>query len=216
MEIFIHYIIYFHAICGFLALMFGGIAITTKKGSLYHRKAGIFYFWGMTGVFITAVFVSIMHEHPFLLMVGFFSYHMICTGYRALYLKNQHLDQKAEWIDWLISVIAGLFNISLIIWGIYTFQKTGNQIGIVAIVFGLIGSRLVYTNTRKFIKKPEEKNHWIMSHIGGMMGGYIATSTAFLVVNISFLPQLVIWLAPAAIGVPFIYYQIGKFKSTKG
>lgn len=215
MENFITVTIYFHALCGFVALLSGGIAMATRKGGKAHRKAGQFYFWGMTGVFVTAVFVSIMHVLPFLLMVAFFSYHMVCTGYRALYLKKLHLNQKPRLIDWFISGIAGLFNLSLIIWGWYTFQKSGNQIGIVAIVFGIIGSGFAYSGLKKIIRKPLDKNHWIKTHIGGMMGGYIATWTAFLVVNISFLPQLVVWLAPAAIGVPFIVYHISKFNLPK-
>lgn len=187
--------------------------MATQKGSKPHRTAGKIYFWGMTGVFITAVFVSIMHNIPFLLMVGFFSYHMVCSGYRALSLKKLHLTQKPKVIDWAIAVVAGLFNIALLMWGIYNKFIVQENMGIVAIIFGLIGIQIVFTDVRKFFKKPSEKNHWLFSHIGGMMGGYIATWTAFLVVNINFLPALVIWLGPAALGVPFIVYQLRKIKS---
>lgn len=213
MEDFIQYTIYVHAFFGFMALLSGGIAMATSKGGKLHRTAGKFYFAGMTGVFITAVFVSIMHDNPFLLMVGFFSYHMVCSGYRALYLKKLHLNQKPALTDWLIAITAGTFNILLLAWGARLYLQTGNHIGIVAMVFGIFGCRTVYADVKKFIKKPSEKNHWLLSHISGMMGGYIATWTAFLVVNIDFLPQLVVWLAPTAIGVPFIVYFTRKFKT---
>lgn len=37
-----------------------------------------------------------------------------------------------------------------------------------------------------------------------MVGSYIASVTAFLVVNIEFLPPVLIWLAPTAVLVPLI------------
>jgi uncharacterized membrane protein len=209
MDQFILYSIYFHAACGLVALISGGIALSTPKGGKVHRMAGKFYFGGMTGVFITAIYVSLYKHIPFLLMVGFFSYHMICSGYRSLYLKKLHLDQKPAWIDWLIIAVAGIFNLCLTGWGIWQWMND-EKLGIVALVFGLIGLQFVYRDMRKFFKKPENKNHWIISHISGMIGGYIATWTAFLVVNITFLPPLLLWLGPIVVGVPFIIYHTRK------
>src|SRR4051812_26417176 len=117
MELFIKSIIYFHAMCGFVALLTGGIAMSTPKGGAVHRLAGKFYFFSMTGVFITAVYVSIVHDIPFLLMVGFFSYYMACSGYRSLYLKRLHLEQQPETLDWVITAVAGTFNAGLFCWG---------------------------------------------------------------------------------------------------
>ena len=182
------------------------------KGKHLHRLAGKIYFYGMSGVFVTAVLVSLAKNLPFLLMVGFFSYHMVCSGYRALYLKKLHIQQKPELIDWLLSIVAGAFNTALLIWGIYKQLRLSQPAGIIAIVFGLIGIQFVIVNIRRFFKKPNDKSHWLQSHIGGMMGGYLATWTAFLVVNINFLPPLLTWLGPTAIGLPVIFYHIRRVR----
>lgn len=208
----LRFIIYLHALSGFTALLAGGLAMGAAKGKHLHRLAGKIYFYGMTGVFVTAVLVSLAKNLPFLLMVGFFSYHMVCSGYRALYLKKLHIQQRPSYIDWLIAAIAGTFNTTLLAWGIYKLVLYSQPVGIIAVVFGLIGMQFVFQNLRTFFRKPKEKNHWLQSHIGGMMGGYIATWTAFLVVNISFLPPLVVWLGPMAIGIPVIIFHIRKVK----
>jgi len=214
MEAFLAYSIYFHAFCGFVALVAGGISMAAEKGRPLHRIAGKIYFGAMTGVFITAVYVAAIRQNVFLLMVGFFSYHMICSGYRALYLKKLHREQKPSLTDWFIASAAGIFNLILLGWGLYAAFIRQDTIGIVAMVFAFTGLGYVYADVKKFFVRPAEKNHWLISHVNGMIGGYIATWTAFLVVNITFLPALVLWLGPAAAGVPVIIYFIRKIKAS--
>ena len=63
----------------------------------------------MTGVFVTAIALSILKSLAFLFMVGFFSYYFVVRGYRQLYLKGLGRTQKAAAIDWFITGIALLF-----------------------------------------------------------------------------------------------------------
>jgi uncharacterized membrane protein len=73
-----------HIICGFAALLTGFLSMLNRKGGKGHRLTGRIFFIGMTGVFVTSTGISIFKNIPFLLMVGFFSYHMACSGYRIL------------------------------------------------------------------------------------------------------------------------------------
>ena len=73
--------------------------------------------------------------------------------------------------------------------------------------------RGVRSDFKRFTVPPTEKNHWLFSHISGMIGGYIATITAFTVQNIQMNPSWVPWLAPTAILVPFLVMTIKKFKN---
>lgn len=50
-------------------------------------------------------------------------------------------------------------------------------------------------------------------HIGKITGGYIAATTAFVVVNNTFLPPLLAWLAPGVLGNIYIVYWIRKMKA---
>ncbi|HTI12311.1 MAG TPA: hypothetical protein VL832_27250 [Puia sp.] len=200
-----------HIIGGTVALLSGLFAITTQKGGKNHRLSGKFYFGGMTAVFISAVALSIGHHKPFLLMVGFFSYYMVVRGYRILYLKKLGKGQKPTGLDWAIVIIAGAFIVYLLCWGI-VFVVWGVGMGIVAIVFGALGCLFLRNDLNKFIRGPKEKMHWWYTHIGGMGGGYIATLTAFVVVNIELKPGWILWLIPAAIGVPVILVTIARYK----
>lgn len=201
-----------HITGGTVALVSGLFSMFSVKGSPTHRLAGKVYFWGMTAVFIGALLVALGHKREFLLMVAFFSYYMTVRGYRILYLKKLHERQKATMLDWVISVVSGVFKLCLLGWGIRALLQ-GNSMGIVAIAFGVIGSSFLVSDIRQFFNPPKEKMHWWYGHISSMGGSYISAVTAFVVVNIQ-LPQLqwTLWVLPAVIGGTLIGRTIRKYK----
>ncbi|HLP32398.1 MAG TPA: hypothetical protein VK202_02935, partial [Bacteroidia bacterium] len=72
-------------------------------------------------------------------------------------------------------------------------------------------ARNTYAQFQGEEKLKEIRKHRINTHLGNMSGAYIATVTAFLVVNVDFIqPGWLVWLFPSVIGVPFIFYQIRK------
>ncbi|KAA3603922.1 MAG: DUF2306 domain-containing protein [Calditrichaeota bacterium] len=203
-----------HIICGFVSLVVAPLAMITKKGGKSHKSWGKIYFVGMTGVAITGVFISILKSIPFLLMVSVFSYYFVAYGYRIIYLKNLHKDQKPTRLDWEIAIVTGLFNIGLICFGIYQIlNQTSNSFSYIAIVFGIVGIQTVYSNSKLFWKKPTDPKHWFYSHIGGMVGSYIATVSAFSATNFYFLPTVLRWLWPTILGVPLIIFWIKHYKN---
>lgn len=211
MVIFLRIVLVLHILGGFSALVTGALAMLSRKGGPLHRLNGKIYFGAMTAVFISAVILSIAHHIPFLLMVGFFSYHMVVRGYRALYLKKLGRGQKAAALDWAIILGAAGFIFYLVIWGIKQ-ATAGNGFGYVGIVFGSLGSSFLISDVRKFLRPPTEKMHWWFTHIAGMCGGYIAAVTAFVVTNVHLNPGWVLWLLPTAIGAPMIARTIAKYK----
>jgi uncharacterized membrane protein len=199
-----------HIAGGTTALITGLIAMLTKKGGRAHRLNGKLYFGGMTFVFITSIYMSIAHDIPFLLMVGFFSYFLVCRGYRILFLKKLGQGGKAMPIDWTIAVVGLLAGIGLIAYGAAVAGR--NFIGYVAIVFGGLSILFSIRDMRLFRNGASEKMHWWYGHIAAMGGGYIATVTAFMVVNIKFLPGIVVWLTPTVVGGILIGATIRKYK----
>lgn len=211
MELFLRIVLILHIIGGFLALTSGLIAMTARKGGRLHRLNGKIYFGGMTAVFVSAVILSIAHHIPFLLMVGFFSYYLVVRGYRILFLKKLGRGQRPAVLDWVIVLVAGGFIVYLLGWGIMNAIR-GVGFGFVAIVFGGLGSSFLAGDVRKFLRPSIEKMHWWYTHIASMCGGYIATVTAFVVVNVQMNPGWVPWLLPTAIGAPLIARTIVKYK----
>jgi len=87
--------------------------------------------------------------------------------------------------------------------------------GIVAIVFGLLGMRLAFVQMKSFIVKPKEKMFWWYSHLGNFIGSYIAAWTAFSVVTLpAVFPHagFALWLWPTAVGVPAIVVTTVYYK----
>ncbi len=211
-ESFLKVMLWLHIAGGTFALLTGLGAMLTAKGSKTHRSFGKVYFWSMTTVFVSALILSIGHSKLFLLMVAFFSYYLTVRGYRILYLKGLGTTTKANWVDWTISLLAGTFILLLITWGAYEFIQ-GDTMGIVAMVFGGIGSTFLVNDLRSYFGPAPEKMHWWFGHIAGMGGSYISAVTAFVVVNIS-IPGFswVLWLVPSIIGGSLIGRTIRKYK----
>lgn len=204
--------LWLHIAGGTLSLLSGLGAMFTKKGSVPHRTSGKIYFWSMTTVFVTALALSIGHNQMFLLMVAFFSYYLTVRGYRMLYLKGLSAGQRAKWVDWLITTVAGLFIIFLFGWGANAFYN-GDHMGIVGMVFGGIGISYLAADLKNFLGSPPEKMHWWFGHITSMGASYIAASTAFVVVNIS-IPGFgwVPWIVPSIIGGILIGRTVRLYK----
>ena len=216
MEQFIRYSILIHVIAGCVALLSGLGAILLRNNIKKHRPFGKVYFWCMTIIFVTSLYVSFYKEIWFLLFVSVFSYYSCITAFRALSLKKLHMGQKPKAVDWLIEIINVLFNTGFIIFGM-VILKHNTTFAIICFVFGGLGLFTTYRNTIRFRGKPMHKNHWLIAHIGGMLGSYIGAFTAFLVNNNGRWihgPEILAWLGPTVVFVPFIIYETRKYKSS--
>lgn len=204
-----------HIAAGFISLVTGLISILSLKGGKIHKKSGKIYFYSMTIVFVTAIIIASYRFNRFLFLIAFLSYYSVFAGVRKLRLKNLHKNQKPKWYDWTAGIFNGIANLFFIGLGIYYSIENGFFSGgaLLSVGFGIGGLLISYVNLKPFIIKPNKSCHWYLSHIGNMLGGYIATSTAFLVtINGKFEiinPSLGFAL-PSIIGVPLIVYWIKK------
>jgi uncharacterized membrane protein len=194
-----------HIVGGALSLLSGLGAILFKKGRRNHKVSGKIFYYSMNCVAISALILSGIKESEFLFMIGVFSFYMNFMGYRSV--KNKSLRPKAK--DWIV-VSLGFANGILML-------STGN---LVLMVFSGITIFLTMSDCWAFIvvlrKKELPKAQWLSHHIGRMMGAYISTTTAFLVVNVKgFEPSWLVWLFPSIVGGPLIAYFIIKFTESK-
>jgi uncharacterized membrane protein len=172
-----------HIISGFVSLGCGLLSMINKKGARQHRLTGKIFFTGMTGVFITATFIAIVKNIPFLFMVGFFSYYLASSGYRALYLKKLHLQQRPALLDWIISITGIIAGLALVTFSYFWFTQRGMW-GSVPLTFGVFCFLSGWKDIRRFYNRPADKQHWFFTHGGRMGGAFAATVTAFVVVNV--------------------------------
>ncbi|MEO6305155.1 MAG: hypothetical protein ABIP51_18495 [Bacteroidia bacterium] len=213
-----HVILILHIIAGSAALLSGLFAIIFRNKVKIHKPIGKIYFWSMTVIFVSAIYMSIAHSNIFLFCVSFFTYYSCLTAYRSLKLKKLHIDQQPHKLDWAIEAFFGAMHIGFIVFALFLLTGPNKPFGVISLVFGVIGLRGNYITIQRFRKKIIYKNYWLLAHIGGMLGSYIGAITAFVVNNYKIipLPSVVLWLGPAAFLVPLIFYEINKHKKKAG
>jgi hypothetical protein len=207
-----------HVLAGFIALVVAPLAMFASKGGDWHRRWGKLFVWAMAFVVVTAIVLGIMTENFLMAMVAVFSFHMVASGYRSLYLKKLHEGQKPQKADMLIQGTAAVINGGLFLWAIslmmlgFKFQKV-----IIFFVFGAIGLLMVFSNFHRFYKRSHDKQEWLYGHMTGFLGGYIATVSAFSAVTLDMIqPVWLQWLWPTIIGSPLIAYWVRYYKKRFG
>ena len=185
-----------HIFFGSIALFVAPAAMLTAKGGLWHRRWGKIYFWSMAGVAVTAAVMSLLRSGLFFLLIALFSFYLAFTGYRILYRKTP--QQRPNRADWTAVSIVLSGSLTLIAYGVYLMLAS--SFGTVPIVFGVIGVFFAMTDIRAFRHPPTEKQAWWFTHMTRMLSAYIATVTAFSVVNFRFLPSVARWLWPTVVG----------------
>ena len=195
-----------HIACGFASFLLAPVALATAKGGKQHKRWGMVYLWAMGGVAATALPMALYRPVLFLALVAVFSFYAAFSGYRVLKLKDLSRGGRAKAIDWFAGGMTFVSSACLAGFGVWRTAWV-QHMGLVAVVFGLVGMRLAAVQMLSFVRKPTEKMFWWYTHLGNFIGSYIAAWTAFSVVS---LPQVlphagfVLWLWPTAVGVPAI------------
>jgi|JI6StandDraft_1071083.scaffolds.fasta_scaffold03195_8 uncharacterized membrane protein len=199
--IFFDLLLYIHVVLGTISLVIGTCIIILKKGNARHKLLGKIFFSCMLISGIISLALSMLHPNHFLFAIGVFTIYMLLTGKR--YLKNS-LGKTVHTFDWFLVFIMAIFSSFLFILGMQLLlaHKT---FGVVLIVFGAISAMFIYSDVRNYRGLSPLANVGLVTHIQRMTGSYIASLTAFLVVNNTYLPGVIAWLLPSGVLVPFIF-----------
>jgi len=189
-----HLFLFVHILSGCLALVFGLLILCLKKGNRTHRTNGKIFFFSLIAISISALVLSATKQNTFLFCIALFSAYMNIAGWNST--RNRKLiPTKGDWMLWSLAITNSV---------IMLFSEN-----LVLLVFGCINTWLIVHDIYLFgylsKAKRENTHHWLERHIGMMMGSFISTVTAFLVVNLPHAePKWLIWFLPTALGVPLI------------
>lgn len=203
MENFIKIVIYIHAFFGGLGLIAGTGIMFSKKGNLLHKKLGKIFSVGMLVSSVLSLFICMLpnHHNSFLLMIGIFTIYMILIGNRVVKYKRKGYKNS---LDKLISGIMLITSIMMIVLTVY--QKIfHNNFPILLLIFGILGLFMSYKDF-VFYKNENRHKKWLISHVGKIVGAYIASITAFLVAGAGFSNNFYAWILPSIIGTIYIIF----------
>lgn len=210
MDMILNALRFVHVAAGFAALALAPIAMATAKGGTAHRRWGKVYYRAMAVVAATAVVLGLARPNLFLTMIAVFSFYSAFSGYRVLFRKRPDVMPPAA-LDWVMASVTLLVSGALVVLGVLAPSPMWRAVGTVSIMLGLLGTVLAGRDLYAFVRPPTDRMAWWSSHMGGMLGSYIAVMTAFSVVNFTFLPLTVRWLWPSWIGTPLIALWIASY-----
>lgn len=203
-----NFLLTLHVAAAAIALIAGSYVMFAKKGDKNHKLIGSIYFYAMLTSAVVALPMSYLHPNYFLFIIGIFTSYMLITG--KFYLQKKKID-SIKITDWILTITMFLFGSGFIGFGFYNFLNN-NSFGIVFMVFGAVSMLFVYQDYINFTGKSKIKNYWLTTHIQRMVGSYIASVTAFIVVNNTILNSILAWLLPTFILVPLIIKWTRKYK----
>lgn len=202
-----------HIAAGFAALLCAFGSIATKIWPLPHRwhlYCGRVFYTGMWIIFATAIPMSLLRPNLFLFLIAFFSIYMAVTGWR--FARNR--KGTPQRVDAITASVMALVALGMMARGIMMLTG-GESRGLVLCVFSIVGLILSGSDYRILRKGGMKGKERIAAHISRMMGGTIATLTAFVVTNFKFDPMVVLWLGPGALLAPLALWWVSRIKSGK-
>ena len=193
------YLLPIHILAGTIALLAAAFAICSEKGKKIHITAGRTYYWGMAGIFLTALPMSIISSNIFLFLIAFFSFYLAFAG-RRFAQNRKGIASIVDWIAVGLMIAAGLG-----MWVLAVFYSIENNSQYITLsVFGFIAIALGYTDFKTYKQQEATGKKRIARHLTNMLAGTIAVVTAVLVVNVDMEPQWLPWILPTVILVPVI------------
>lgn len=193
-----------HIAAGTLALLSGVAAALLRKGGDGHVRSGRCYVWSMFVVSASALALASLRPSPFLFAIGLFSFYLVFTGWRAALRR----DGRPQRIDMVATVTMLSTAGAMVLWGLRAWLpgQSGSDQSLVLLVFGALGFWLAVTDIGWLKRGGDKGKARIARHLGRMLGGLIATITAVAVVNLTFLPPLLVWLGPTVALTPLIFW----------
>jgi uncharacterized membrane protein len=208
-------ILILHIIGGGVGLLTGTYNILRVKGGKTHRRVGQVFVYAMVTAGSTSLLLAVLHPNYFLFMIGIFTLYMVGTGYRYMRMRLPGSDKQPAMVDWLLAITMGIAGLLFVGLGIRSVFQ-GQLFGLVFMTFGFFGLVFVRQDINNFQGKARAINYWLLAHLQRMTGAFIASLTAFLVVNAKYspveLPSIVFWLLPTALLVPYIIRWSRKYE----
>lgn len=203
--------LFIHSVSGALALITGTFVMFLNKFTPRHAQLGKLFAVSMLLSGISSFVLSSLHYNDFLFGVGVFTLYLIITGWNFLSLKNNEQSPRYRLCSLLLMSLISLFALFFMYRAISLFLQA-NYIGTLFLLFALGSFAMARQDYNTLKGKKTAKNDWMLLHLQRMVAAYIASLTAFLVVNAPQSMNFIAWLIPTAILTPIIIMWVKKYR----
>lgn len=212
--------VFLHVLAGITTLIAGSMAIFYNfKNPKNHRLAGKVFFYAMLFVCFSTIIGFLKHPewvfYQFLLGISAIVFVGIITGTRAmLFMKNKASLSSLDWGVALLGIAAGAIMM------LKAVQNWANDGEIVfSVLFAFFGTSTLINGIKNLLRVMDfdkiTKQVWYKIHIDNMLGGFIASTTAFTVNTGQSLPWVIQWFGPMLILMPIGFYFNRKLNLSK-
>ena len=202
-------LIFIHAALGGIALLAGLVALSSTKGRTTHKKTGRIFYYALLSSALIAMLVTLMPNHtsPFFFCISLLTLYLLISGKRSLMMKSSEHSLTTDRILAVMIIITGL---GMIMYPVFLYAR----INIILLVFGLVSCVFGLLDLFVYRSPAVSRKHFLKLHLSKMTGAYIATVTAFTVVN-KFFSGLLSWFLPSILGTLLIIYWLFKFSNRR-
>ena len=197
-----------HAWMGALALITFWTAALARKGSQTHRYAGRLFLVAMLGILLTALPLTVATWlRGQVVWATFLAYLVILVAVNCLnaWRAIRFRSDFAGYINPGFRIGALVLGLS----GLGVMAVGAVHGAIVLMAFGLVGPLTAWQSLRLIRRGPDDRQWWLRSHFGAMIGNGIATHIAFFQIGlVRLFAELgsawiinIAWLLPLAIGI---------------
>jgi hypothetical protein len=200
----------FHVLVGTLALGTGLYALVGPKTAAGHRRAGIAFFACMVGICSTASWLAVARRSWFLLQVDGLSWYFAWAGWLALGRAGLREGDRAPRSHLVPPIALTLWSIG---WGLRGVRDTRGLM----VAFALLGLAASVPDLIR-LSMPTRRRQWLVDHVTGFAGAFVASVTALVVVNAGHLVgpgfphRWLFWIVPPVVGFAWIAFHARRMR----
>ena len=198
-----HLLLGIHVFGGSIALLVGPVPMLTRKGSPIHRQAGHVFVSALGLASFSAFVLALIVRDRLLLTIAVLTAFLVLSGLRSARFRHA---ARPGWADDAICLLLACF-------GAWLLWRTASPPEATGLFFGA-GSLVLAARHWRLLHAAQPD--WLLAHLAGMGGAYIATVTAFMVVNVGFLPKPVVFIVPTIIGTILITWASTRHATPAG
>ncbi len=186
-------------------------ALSSGKGSDWHRRAGRLCFWAMLIAAACAIWNALGANAYLTLLLGLLGGYLMISGYRALYLKRPvpratFGPTRAGALDKGLAQLLLVTCCAVSAWGMMMFPSWMKGLDdfrvepMLMIVLGLAGAMLALRDLSRFRNLGEDPHKWLSIHVTRMLSGLTFAAVVAGLTFLDTLPEAARWMIPAGIG----------------